>query len=310
MLGELGDIQATLHVEVRRAQNLAAPEGAREFKPYVRLRFNHVERETDYVPSPDPVWEEAAFEFACSNVNLSRSKLVAEVWNWHLDADHELVGRVDVPIQSLVPHEHEVPYALKDPKADTETGKLGLVLYFTQAAPRLFEVPQDNMYSELNKPEPEPEPEAKKYAFRAHAARRRAATRAVLALTGPPAPRNPLLALILLILTLVGLILIFYPRTPDVTFDVRAPLRRCAPPHVARRATDRRPRSPSFRSSTPPSGQRPMGMLTLTFTETCAPRPRALPVMPSLPLTQAAPHRPPPPCSTQGTWGTRSAASE
>lgn len=185
MLGELGDIQATLHVEVRRAQNLAAPEGAGEFKPYVRLRFNHVERETDYIPGPDPVWEDAAFEFACSNVNLSRSKLVAEVWNWHLDQDHELVGHVEVPIQSLVPHEHEVAYAMKDPKADSEAGKLGLVLYFTQAAPRLFEVPQNNMYSELAKPEPEPEPEAKRCAFPAHAARRRALTRAVVA---PPRP--------------------------------------------------------------------------------------------------------------------------
>lgn len=159
MLGDLGDIQATLHVEVHRATGLAVPPGAHEFKPYVRIKFNRVERETDYSPGQSPTWQDTAFEFACSNVNLSASLLTVEVWNWHMDADHEFLGRAEIPIQTLVPHEHVEMYSLRAGKGEPERGQVGLVLYFTHAAPRLFEVRQGNMEADRDHVEEEQDTE-------------------------------------------------------------------------------------------------------------------------------------------------------
>jgi len=203
MISELGDIQATLFVGIKSARGLRTDPPGR-CNPFVRVKFNHVERETDFVPDQtDPAWEEGtAFEFACSNISLSKQKLQIQVWNCSesLQEPSTLIGFCEMELQSLVPHDTPRDYKLYRSRKDTtEVGTISLIVKFTSASPRLFELKRPNMDSLLEEGEEEEEEEP---------------------VDEGASKRNAIVALILMLLMLVAAILIFYPRTPEVSFRV------------------------------------------------------------------------------------------
>lgn len=153
MTSLLGDIQATLYVGIKGARGLRAEPSGR-CNPFVRVKFNHVERETDFAPdTADPEWEDGtAFEFACSNVSLSRQKLQIQVWNCSdsLQEPSTLIGFCEMELQSLVPHDTPREYKLYRSRKDAaEVGAISLIIKFTSASPRLLELKRPNMDNRL-----------------------------------------------------------------------------------------------------------------------------------------------------------------